>query len=46
MRRLNDYLQKYYKVTLTPRMIIAEMRQEEMPDELTGLLRRLDRMRS
>ena len=43
---LNEYLQKHYKVTVTTRMIIAEMRRREIPDELTGLLRKLDRMRS
>lgn len=45
LRLLNAHLQKHYKVTVTPRMIASEMRKSEIPEDLAGLLRKLDRMR-
>lgn len=43
---LNAHLQREYKVAVTPRMILAEMRRVELPTDVLELLRRLDRMRS
>jgi len=42
---LNTYLQENYKITLTPNRIIALIKENEIPEELKELIRKLDEFR-
>jgi hypothetical protein len=35
---INEYLQKQYKVSVTPTVIIDSMRRDEIPDEIIQLV--------
>lgn len=46
LAKLRTYLQEQYGVSLTDTVIIDSIRREEFPDDLVGLLNKLDAYRT